>query len=692
MNLVIIESPAKGKTIEKFLGQDYKVLASYGHIRDLPKSKLGIDVENDFEPQYLIPLKSRKNVKLLKEAISKMKDTEEIILATDPDREGESIAWHIVKALDLQGKDYKRISFQEITKKAVEYALKNPRKIDIDLVNAQQARRVLDRIVGYTLSPFLWKKVARRLSAGRVQSVVVRLIAEREKEIEKFTPEEYWSIEACLQQKNTEKEFTAILVKKDNKALDKLAIKNKKQAKEIITDLKQAEYRIENINKKEVKRNPLPSFTTSTLQQEAWQKFKFSAKFTMGLAQQLYEAGQITYHRTDSLNVSDSALASAEKFIIKEYGKEYWPGFSRKYKTKKKAQEAHEAIRPTNPIKTPEKQSKLNVHQLKLYSLIWKRFIASQMQQAIFDATTIDISAKNYNFKANGQILKFDGFLKVYPVKFKENELPDLKEKEVLGLLKLIPNQHFTQPPARYNEASLIKELEENGIGRPSTYAPIISTIQERNYVEKNQDRKFQPTEIGIIVNDILVNHFPEIVDIEFTAKMEENLDKIAEKKKKWISVVKDFYFPFEKNLKQKYNEVTKKELTKVVEGKKCPKCGSDVLIRFGKFGKFYACSNFPECKYTESLKDNSLKTKCPKCQKGDIVEKRTRKKKVFYGCSNWPDCNFALWDKPVITEIETDNKKINIIEKCPECESVLVETKKGQVKCSNKDCQYKLK
>jgi DNA topoisomerase-1 len=684
MQLIIVESPTKSKTIDKFLGPEYKVLSSYGHIRDLPKGEFGVDIEKDFEPRYVIPSKSRKVIKLLKDEVNK---SESIILATDEDREGEAIAWHLTQALNLDSdKPYQRIVFHEITKSAIEEALKNPRKIDFDLVDAQQARRILDRLVGYRLSPFLWKKVARGLSAGRVQSVAVRLVVEREREIEKFVPQEYWQIAVLLRKLKVKKslklkvnEFEAILVKKDGKVLDKLEIKNKKEADKIVKDLKGAEYKVINVDKKEVKRNPLPPFTTSTLQQEAWQRLRFSAKFTMRTAQQLYETGLITYHRTDSFNLSDLSLFAVKSFITKSYGEKYWPGFLRRYKTKSKgAQEAHEAIRPTFPDKTPD-SVKLQENEAKLYNLIWRRFIACQMSQAIFDATTVDIETKNYVFRATGQILKFDGFLKVYPMKFEEKELPHLENNEILDLIKLTPLQHFTQPPARYNEASLIKALEQNGIGRPSTYAPILSTIQDRNYIEKDENRRFKPTEIGIVVNDLLVSHFPEVVDIKFTAKMEEELDEIAEGGKKWVPVIKEFYEPFEKNLKRKEKEIKKADIAHEATDKTCPKCGAPILIRLGRFGKFYACSKFPECKYTESLKENQLGIKCPKCKEGNITQKRTKKRKIFYGCSSWPKCEFALWDKPT-GQI------------CPKCDSLLIETKRKQIKCSNKECGFELK
>ena len=672
MQLIIVESPTKSKTLQEFLGSKYRVLSSYGHIRDLPKGDLGVDIENNFKPKYVIPTKSKKTINLLKDEVKKADLT---ILATDEDREGEAIAWHLAQALSLNNKNpYQRIAFHEITKSAIEQALKNPRKIDMKLVDAQQARRVLDRIVGYKLSPFLWKKIARGLSAGRVQSVTVKLVVEREREIEKFQPQEYWSIIALLQ-KIKDGEFEATLIKEDNKVIPKLGIKAKDEADKIVKDLEGAKYKVQNIEKKETKKNPLPPFTTSTLQQTAFRRFHLSAKQTMRIAQNLYERGFITYHRTDSLNLSSLALGTAKKFISQNYGQNYYQ--FRKYKAKGRAQEAHEAIRPSYPNKTPDKlkiQAKLDDNQFKLYDLIWRRFIACQMAQAVFDSTSIDIQAKNYIFRATGQTMKFDGFLKIYPIKFEEAIIPDLKKEEILELIKLNPQQHFTQPPARYTEASLIKALESEGIGRPSTYAPIISTIQERNYIEKNEKRYFQPTEIGLVVNDLLVEHFPKIVDIKFTANMEQDLDKVAQGQKKWKKLIEEFYSPFSQNLEKKYKEVSKKEFTETPTEKKCPKCGAPLLIRLGKFGKFYACSKFPKCKYTESLPENTLNIKCPKCKKGELVEKRTKKNKIFYGCNKFPECDFALWDKPTG-------------ETCEVCGSLLVEKNK-KIRCSNKECK----
>ena len=674
MNLVIVESPTKSRTIQNFLPNDYVVLSSFGHIRDLPKSDLGIDTEHDFEPHYVVPRKAQPHLKELKK---ELKNADMVILATDEDREGEAISWHLAQALKLDDKKTQRIVFHEITKSAIEEALKNPREIDMNLVDAQQARRVLDRLVGYKLSPFLWKKVVRGLSAGRVQSVAVRLIVDREREIENFKSDEYWTVEAELQKDTTT--FTASLHAQNGKAIPKLGIKAKEDSDKILKDLEGAEYKIQSIERKETRRNPLPPFTTSTLQQEASKKFGMPSRMTMAIAQALYEHGHITYHRTDSVNLSGQSLSAAKKYIEKEFGAKHY--FFRKFKTKSKgAQEAHEAIRPTSPQKNPD-SLKLDSRQKKMYDLIWRRFVASQMTQAIFDATTVDISGGVYTFRSNGSILKFDGFLKVYPMKFEENELPELSEQEILELIKLTPAQHFTQPPARYSEATLIKELEKNGIGRPSTYAPTISTIQDRNYVEKNDQKKFAPTEIGITVNDLLVEHFPRIVDIHFTAEMEEDLDKIADGKKKWVPIIREFYEPFAERLAKKYEEVEKKMPVEETD-KLCPKCGKNLIIRFGRFGKFYACSGFPECKHTDSLekKQTDLGIKCPKCIQGDLIQKTTKRKKIFYACNRYPDCDFALWDKPTG-------------ERCDKCDSLLVEkfskkSKAPQIKCSNKECK----
>jgi len=675
MQLVIVESPTKARTISKFLGKEFKIVASFGHVRDLPEDKFGVDIKNNFKPTYVIIPKAKERIKEIEKEAKKAKL---VILSTDPDREGEAIAYHLAYLLKLGKKrPYWRIVFHEITEQAIKEALKNPRKIDMNLVNAQQARRILDRIVGYKLSPLLWRKVAKGLSAGRVQSVALRLIVEREREIQNFKPREYWTIEAILRSRKKEvgsrKEFRALLVKKDGKKLDQFAIKNEKEAKRIVEDLKGAEFKVSKIERKEAKRNPPEPFTTSTMQQVSWQKFSWPAEKTMEIAQQLYEMGYITYMRTDSLNLSELALKMAEDFILKNFGKDYYQ--KRIYKTKSKvAQEAHEAIRPTDVEKTPEiLVQKLNEQQLKLYDLIWRRFLSSQMTQAIFDRTEVEILAKNYGFLAKGQILKFDGFLKVYPMKFEEEELPELEKGEILEVLKILPLQHFTQPPPRYTEATLIKELEKHGIGRPSTYAPILATIQERNYVKKDEKKRFYPTAVGILVNDLLVKHFPEIVDINFTAKMEDNLDKIANGEKDWVETLREFYEPFNALLNKKYKEINGAGILEKTE-KKCPKCSSQLLIRVSKYGRFLACSNYPKCKYTFDL-ENSTGILCPQCKKGELIKRKSKKGKVFWGCSNFPKCDFVLWSEPT-GQI------------CPKCGSLLVKENK-KIKCSNKNCDF---
>ncbi|RJQ30604.1 type I DNA topoisomerase [Candidatus Parcubacteria bacterium] len=646
--LVIVESPTKAKTISNFLGKEYKIESSYGHVRDLPKSKLGIDVENSFAPSYIVPVKAKKRVNELKKLAEK---SDEVILASDEDREGEAIAWHIANILNV--KEAKRIVFHEITKSAIEEAIKSPRGIDMSLVDAQQARRILDRLVGYELSPFLWKKVFRGLSAGRVQSVAVRLIADREKEIAAFKPQEYWSITALLSSANDkEKVFEAKLYKKSGKVIDKLEVKNEKEALEITKTLEGAEYKVAELTSKEVKRTPGAPFTTSSFQQEASNKLRYSSKQTMMLAQQLYERGYISYMRTDSVNLSRESVSAAKDYISKNIGEKYSLGEPRFFKGKAKgAQEAHEAIRPTDPFRTPDSlKNELDPKQFKLYDLIWRRFIACQMQPAVFNATTADISAKDAIFRANGSTLLFDGWLKIYPSKFSETILPELKQGQKLDLNELKKEQHFTEPPPRYSEATLIKAMEEHGIGRPSTYAPTIATIQARNYVGKNEQRRFVPTETGMLVNDLLVEHFPQIVDVGFTAKMEEDLDKIAEGKAQWVPVLKDFYHPFHDNLLKKEKEVTKLKVEEMTE-ELCANCGKPMMIKHGRFGKFLACSGFPDCKTTKALKKDPPKQiglKCPKCVEGDVIEKRTRRGKLFYGCSQYPKCDYASWENPL--------------------------------------------
>ncbi len=722
MKLVIVESPTKAKTIQKFLSKGYTVKSSFGHVRDLPQKVLGVDIEKNFQPKYVVPPKAKKVVAQLKKEAKK----KEVILATDEDREGEAIAWHLAEALKLDSAKTQRIVFHEITKSAIENALLNPRFIDFNLVDAQQARRVLDRLVGYKLSPLLWKKIKRGLSAGRVQSVALRLIVEREREIEKFKPEEYWTIEAELKKEQAEQTFLAKLVAKNGKKIPKLGLKQEKEAKNILRELKEQQYQVKNIETKKVFSQPPAPLATSSLQQEAARRFGFSAKQTMMLAQQLYEgveagrdsSGLITYMRTDSLNLAPQFLDQTQHYLKEKFGPRYSLPKPRFFKTKSKgAQEAHEAIRPTDISRDPESlKSYLDPRQLKLYRLIWQRTLACQMPPAEFESQNIAIEAGPYGFQASGSRLTFDGFLKVYAQKLEDKILPPLTVKEILQLVELLPKQHFTKPPARYSEAMLIKTLEENGIGRPSTYAPTISVIQERDYVVKNEDKRFQPTEIGLLVNDLLVEHFPNIVDIKFTAQMEEKLDEVAEGKKKWAPLIKEFYGPFEINLKLKDKEIKKhQELT----GRFCPECGKELVIKFGRFGKFYACSGFPECKYTEqndaekklqqefshetcevcgapmtvktsrfgsflgcskypeckNIKkiEKTIGVACPQCDQGQLVQKTTKRRRTFYGCSQYPKCDFALWDKP-------------LNEKCPHCGSLMVE-KNGQKICS-KSCQ----
>ncbi|KKT22648.1 DNA topoisomerase I [Candidatus Wolfebacteria bacterium GWA1_42_9] len=691
MKLIIVESPTKAKTIESFLKGGFKVVSSYGHVRDLPKSKLGIDVEKNFEPHYIVPVKSKKRVGELKKSAQK---ADQIILATDEDREGEAIAFHLTQVLTPEKKKisksspsktpprsaekqesqisrFERIVFHEITPEAIERAIQNPREIDLNLVNAQQARRILDRLVGYGLSPFLWKKVAKRLSAGRVQSVALRLVVEREREIKNFKPEEYWLIDVVF---NTEKnkKLETSLIKIDEETIGVGSIKNKKESDKTVDDLKKADFKILRITKKEIRRNSFPPFTTSTLQQTAFARLRFSSKQTMRIAQSLYEKGLITYMRTDSVNLSQQSLVGAQQWLKSNLGEKYALPSYRRFKNKSKnAQEAHEAIRPTLPDFSPknlggqarpEHQKLENAQEEKLYELIWRRFIASQMPPAIFDSTAVDINGKGkkeYLLRASGTVLKFDGFLKIWPSKFEEKEIPPIKESEKITLEEVIPSQHFTEPPARYNDASLIKKLEELGIGRPSTYSPIISVIQERNYVIRNEQKRFEPTEIGEKVNDVLVEHFPKVVDVQFTAQMEEELDEIAQGKLKWQKVIGEFYVPFEKNLKEKYKTVEHQAPMTETTDEKCEKCGKPMVFRYSRFGKFLGCSGFPECRNIKPLtdqnahKNSSQKSfgKCPKCGQGEIVRRRTKKGRFFYGCSKYPDCDYASWTKPIATD-----------------------------------------
>ncbi|MBI2019424.1 type I DNA topoisomerase [Candidatus Daviesbacteria bacterium] len=670
-NLVVVESPTKARTLQKFLGDQYQIEASMGHVRDLPKSEFGVDTEHNFEPQYIIPRDKKKRVNELKKVA---KEAENLWLATDPDREGEAIAWHLSGLLG-DSKPTKRVVFHEITEEAIKEAFQSPRQIDSQLVDAQQARRVLDRLVGYKLSPLLWEKVKRGLSAGRVQSVALRLIVEREKEVKAFVPEEYWNIEAELESRVKSKQslrpdglqesrIVAALVEKDSA---KLEIKNKEEADSHVKNLENATYEVAKITKKEVHRYPYPPFTTSTLQQAAANRLSMSAKKTMMLAQALYEHGLITYMRTDSVNLSAQAISAVRAYISSSIGKQYLPGTPRVFKAKSRnAQEAHEAIRPTNVSLQAtgiREQGGLNKDHARLYDLIWKRFVACQMNEAVMDQTTVDISAGSYILRATGSVVKFDGWLKLYgkdteedlPAGRQEEErkqiLPELSEEELLKLVQLLPTQHFTEPPPRYNEASLIKKLEELGIGRPSTYAPILSTIQERFYVEK-QERKFIPTPLGITVTDFLVSNFADIVDYEFTAKMEDELDEIARGERQWQPTIQEFYTPFSKKLEETKETAKKVKMEVQLAGKKCPDCGKELIIRIGRFGKFLACSGFPDCKHTESMEEK-INAVCPD-DGGEIVVRRTKKGKTFYGCKNWPVCKYASWTKPKTEENKT--------------------------------------
>jgi len=747
--LVIVESPTKAKTISRFLGKDFIVKSSFGHVRDLPKSKLGVDVKKNYEPVYEISKDKNKTVKELKAAAKKSK---EILFATDEDREGEAISWHLAHILGVKPEKARRIVFHEITKHAIDEAIKHPRPLDLKMFDSQQARRILDRLVGYKLSPFLWRKVAKGLSAGRVQSVAVRLVVEREREIDAFDSEEYWTVEGNFHETDepplnpplpkggTATAFAAKLHAIDGKKLKKLDIKKKKQVDKILADLKNVKYEISKVEQKKKTRNPLAPFITSTLQQEANHRLGYSAKQTMRIAQQLYEGvaiagngqvGLITYMRTDSTNLSDKFLTEASEFINKEYGAKYTLDKPRIFKKKSKgAQEAHEAIRPTHAEYSSESiQDSLTPQQLKLYNLIWRRAIASQMTAAELNAATIEVNSENnYLFRATGQTIAFDGFLKLYPEKAKENLLPELKKDDKVDCEELKPEQHFTEPPARYSDATLVKALEEFGIGRPSTYAPTIGTIESRNYVERDENKRLKPNDIAYLVNDLLVKHFDKIVDFKFTADMEKYFDDIADGELKWQNVIGDFYEPFKKNLDKKDKELTKKELTEETTDEKCEKCGESMVIKMGRFGKFMACSNYPDCKNTKNIvkdedgkevteepeltdekcekcgepmvkkhgrfgpffgcsaypecktiKNIEIKTnvKCVKCDKGEIVEKKSKRGKTFYACNQYPDCKYALWSKPTG-------------DKCPECKELLVYGAKDTVKCGSKECKYK--
>jgi DNA topoisomerase I len=696
--LVIVESPAKARTLSKILGKGFDIKASLGHIRDLPKSQIGVDIENGFVPRYVIPTDKKKIVNELKSAV---KEASTVFLATDPDREGEAISWHLFEVMDGQVKvPYRRVVFHEITEEAIQEAFKHPREIDMQLVNAQQARRVLDRLVGYKISPLLWRKVKRGLSAGRVQSVAVRIVVDREREIQAFVPVEYWSIEAELNkhgETGRKAAFRAGLIGLMDGA--KIEIHNEAEANKLKADLEQSEYNVAKITTKKVTRTPAPPFITSTLQQEAWRQLRFSASRTMAIAQQLYEGlalgdegsvGLITYMRTDSTHIAASALAETREYIQEKFGEKYLPAKPRVFtKVAKGAQEAHEAIRPTRMHREPAKVKQyLNDAQYKLYDLIWKRMVASQMANAIFENTSVDIEAKcakprvNYLFRTSTTKMDFPGYTTLYiegrdedeSEDEKEKALPQLEKGDLLNLLKLLTDQHFTQPPSRYTEATLIKVLEQKGIGRPSTYAPILSTIQDREYVTKEKG-VFKPTDLGFVVNDMLIQAFPELMNIEFTAKMEEELDEVAADNKDWVKVVSDFYKPLEKNLALAQEQVEKVKLADEITDEKCPKCGKPMAVKSGRFGKFLACTGYPECKSTKPFQ---IKTgaKCPDCGK-ELIQRMSKKKKRFYGCSGYPDCKFATFQMPVAKP-------------CPECGGLMVEQKNKTAKCTK--CTHKEK
>lgn len=677
MKLIIVESPTKARTLSRFLGSAYRIEASMGHVRDLPKSTLGVDIEHDFAPSYIIPRDKTKQVNMLKDAAVK---ADEVILATDPDREGEAIAFHIAELLKSkpqasksksqtkskiskgQKRPYKRIVFHEITEPAIKEALLHPRELDLQLVDAQQARRILDRLVGYKLSPLLWKKLSKRwLSAGRVQSVAVRLIVEREREIATFTALEYWTIDGIFSASSTHSPIHASLTSKDGIKYEKIltfnlfdgkyttsssTLSDEASARAVIADF-MAPYTVSAVEKKEVRRNPAAPFTTSTLQQDAGRKLYFSSKKTMQIAQKLYEVGYITYHRTDSVNISEKFIEEARAFIMGEFGETYVPATPRRYKTKSKvAQEAHEAIRPTVAGRRSDSiaESEFNRDHLRLYDLIWKRAVASQMAEAVFDSTTIHITSQNgYQFETSGSVITFDGFLKVIGRDAEEVVIPEVSKGQQLAMTGSEPTQHSTAPPPRYTEASLVKTLEEKGIGRPSTYAPIMSTIVERQYINRDE-KKLVPTELGFAVTDFLVQYFSTILDLPFTAHLEDDLDAIANGQKQWVPVISDFYRPFSESLEKSYAEAEKVKLTEERIDEQCPNCGHELVIRTGKFGKFIACTNFPECTYTRQYGEK-VDIKCPKCG-GDIVTKKSKRGKKFYGCSHYPTCTFAAWKK----------------------------------------------
>jgi DNA topoisomerase-1 len=694
-SLVIVESPAKARTLARILGDAYELKASMGHVRDLPKSQLGVDVDNLFMPRYVVP---REKSKLVRELKAAAKDVSAVYLATDPDREGEAISWHLAEMIGSDRGRFRRVVFHEITEEAIKQAFKHPRAIDMDLVNAQQGRRILDRLVGYKISPLLWGKVRRGLSAGRVQSVTLRVIVDREREIDKFVSAEYWSIEAQLSRvaDNSSHLFRALLVGHLNGA--KADLRNGAQADSLKGRLERAIYRVLTVKGRTANRQPPPPFITSTMQQEAWRKLRFAAEQTMAIAQQLYEGitlgdegsvGLITYMRTDSTHVARPALAEAREFISDRYGAEYVPPHARTFAgVVKGAQEAHEAIRPTKIHREPSQiRQHLSPNHFRLYDLIWKRMVASQMAAAVFDNVTVDIEARctepraNYLFKTSSSVNRFQGFILVYTEgkdtdeEDKESRLPPLIDGEPLNLSQLSPEQHFTQPPPRYTEATLIKTLEQFGIGRPSTYAPTISTIRDREYATKVEGC-LKPTELGNVVTDLLTRHFPDIVDVQFTARMENELDEVAEQKRQWVSVVQDFYTPFRISLDRALAEMEIVKLPEQTIDESCAQCGKPMVVKVGRFGRFIACSGYPECKYTRSLQAKTG-VKCPKCEQGDLLQRVSKKNRTFYGCSNYPRCDFAMNMKP-------------LPDPCPRCGSLVTVYRDKWGKCTK--CNYRAK
>ena len=685
-DLVIVESPAKAKTIKKYLGGNYEVIASMGHVRDLPKTRLSVDIKKKFAPKYEIIKGKEKLVEELKELAEK---SDKIYLATDPDREGEAISWHLAYILGLPLDDNNRVEFNEITKNGVTNGMAHPRSINIDLVNAQQARRILDRLVGYKLSPFISQKIRRGLSAGRVQSVAVRIIVDREEEIRKFKPEEYWTIDAKFIPKGSRKSFSASLYSDAN---GKIKIENQEQAEKIEQDLADAEYMITKVKHGTRRKTPAPPFITSTLQQEASRKLGFQSRRTMKVAQELYEGvdiegmgatGLITYMRTDSLRISDVAKEEAAQYILNRFGEKFLPAKPRVFKTKSNAQDGHEAIRPSMPSLSPEDvKASLTSDQFKLYNLIWNRFMASQMSDCIQKTTQAEISAKEYIFKASGYYVDFEGFTTLY-VESKDTEeekstqLPPLEKDMPVKCKELKKNQHFTQPPARYTEASLIKALEEYGIGRPSTYAATITTITSREYV-KREAKTLYPTELGEVMTNLLKERFPKIVNYKFTAQMEENLDEVEHGQEEWVELLDEFYSDFDKTLKKAKEEMegVKLQLKEDQTASICDKCGRQMVVKVGRYGKFIACPGYPECKNVLKFVEKTG-VKCPKCN-GDVIVKHTKKKRVFYGCSNYPECDFVSWNEPVN-------------ERCPQCGGILFKKKgkKPKLYCATEGCGF---